>query len=564
MKFRIKARLFQLLSLSSVFALMSFDKEQVISAETLLKEMVDTKSITYFPAQYYTTKQFSSYDRASDKGDKNHFTWFANGDSSQFIDRDTLSDGRIENVMYDAAGPGSVTRFWITVAGAGVSDGIIRVYIDGNAEPVLEGSALDLIGSNALVGYPLSASVSELTPKLNRGHNFYMPIPYAKSCKITYENALMNSGKEGYHAFYYNVNYRTYGENTIVESFTKNTLSSLQSLIKETNAALLSPAVLADKIGKEVSISLEPKANKTITIKKKRSALSEIEIKLKANDMEQALRSTIIKISFDDNQTVWAPLGDFFATGHAWCDSKTWRTEVDSSSSTLSSNWIMPFKKVCEITFENLGNQDVNLEANVTQCDYKWCDESSMYFGASWHQYTSISTGKDKHNMNGDNEGSIDVNFINLEGRGVYVGDALSIYNTAPASWRAWWGEGDEKIYVDGETFPSHFGTGTEDYYGYAWCRPEVFNHPFIAQPIGDGDLAPGYTVNSRFRGLDAIPFKSSLEFDMELWHWSGVKINYAPTTFYYMLPGGTTDRVADEVGAKVKVARSIEDVLNN
>ena len=36
----------------------------------------------------------------------------------------------------------------------------------------------------------------------------------------------------------------------------------------------------------------------------------------------------------------------------------------------------------------------------------------------------------------------------------------------------AWWGEGDEKVFVDGEKFPSHFGTGTEDYYGYAWCWP--------------------------------------------------------------------------------------------
>lgn len=32
-----------------------------------------------------------------------------------------------------------------------------------------------------------------------------------------------------------------------------------------------------------------------------------------------------------------------------------------------------------------------------------------------------------------------------------------------------WWGEGDEKFFVDGEKFPSSFGTGSEDYIGYAW-----------------------------------------------------------------------------------------------
>lgn len=33
-----------------------------------------------------------------------------------------------------------------------------------------------------------------------------------------------------------------------------------------------------------------------------------------------------------------------------------------------------------------------------------------------------------------------------------------------------WWGEGDEKLFVDGEKFPSTFGTGSEDYVGYAWA----------------------------------------------------------------------------------------------
>ena len=53
------------------------------------------------------------------------------------------------------------------------------------------------------------------------------------------------------------------------------------------------------------------------------------------------------------------------------------------------------------------------------------------------------------------------------------VGDTLALHNGAAA----WWGEGDEKIFVDGETFPSHFGTGSEDYYGYSfgeYAVPEI------------------------------------------------------------------------------------------
>ena len=64
-------------------------------------------------------------------------------------------------------------------------------------------------------------------------------------------------------------------------------------------------------------------------------------------------------------------------------------------------------------------------------------------------------------------------------------------------------------MYVDGETFPSHFGTGTEDYYGYAWGRYEPWiNHPFVAQPIGDGCYAHiGLAQNTRVRsfGCDSV-----------------------------------------------------------
>ncbi len=42
-----------------------------------------------------------------------------------------------------------------------------------------------------------------------------------------------------------------------------------------------------------------------------------------------------------------------------------------------------------------------------------------------------------------------DVNYVTLEGKGLYAGDALTVFNTADA----WWGEGDEKIFVDNDIF---------------------------------------------------------------------------------------------------------------
>ncbi|MDD3910008.1 MAG: DUF2961 domain-containing protein [Proteiniphilum sp.] len=154
-----------------------------------------------------------------------------------------------------------------------------------------------------------------------------------------------------------------------------------------------------------------------------------------------------------------------------------------------------------------------------------------------------------------------DINYVNLKGRGVYVGDCLTLFNTV----YAWWGEGDEKIYVDGETFPSHFGTGTEDYYGYAWCRPEPFtDHPFIAQSDGSGNFDPGYTHNLRFRSLDAIPFRKSLKFDMEMWHWTKAVIHFSPITFWYINPQDAKSIPSSNLSdATLKVAMKREDIIS-
>jgi hypothetical protein len=132
-----------------------------------------------------------------------------------------------------------------------------------------------------------------------------------------------------------------------------------------------------------------------------------------------------------------------------------------------------------------------------------------------------------------------DWTYCNLKGQGVFVGDTLSLMN--PVS--AWWGEGDEKIYVDGERFPSWFGTGTEDYYGYAWSDPTPFQHAYHNQTRCDGPSTRGHTSVNRFHVLDAIPFTKSFKFDMEVWHMTpSVELPYAATSYWYARPGSSDD----------------------
>ena len=168
---------------------------------------------------------------------------------------------------------------------------------------------------------------------------------------------------------------------------------------------------------------------------------------------------------------------------------------------------------------------------------YKWTDRS-MHFHAKWR--TADMKTRPFH----------DWTYCDLKGKGVFVGDMLSVMNPVGG----WWGEGDEKIFVDGEKFPSWFGTGSEDYYGYAWSDPTPFQHPYHNQTRCDGKgtgATFGHTSVNRFHILDAIPFEKSFRFDMECWHWDpNVTVNYAATSYWYARPGATDD--FEPVDAKV------------
>jgi len=529
--------------------------QKPISVETLLKEMVDRDERARFPDPAFTCKQFSSYDRTTVAKDKPG--WFANWDRSMFI-RVDKNNGRKEFVMMDAEGPGSIVRFWMTFAGNKAGLGTLRIYIDDYQQPVIQGRAFDVLSGTVVTTAPLATAVSKLSPYEYAGHNLYFPIPYAKSCKVTYESENLYEDDPGAkrgetEAVYYNINYRTYKKGTPVISYSdaemkknQNLISIIQKQLKEKDRSISNIKL------KRISLDcdLQPGENKSFSIQAM-NAIRQLTMQLQATNQEQALRSTIISISFDGEKTVWTPVGDFFGIGYKPLYTSTWYTQVEKSGS-MSAFWVMPFEKECTITLSNLGDQKVSIQASADYGKWKW-DNRSMHFGSTWQQYTHVFPGPE--------DMALDLNFASLEGKGIYMGDGVTLFNTA----YAWWGEGDEKVYVDGEKFPSHIGTGSEDYYGYAWCRSEVFtDHPFIAQPIGSGNFTPDYTVNTRYRSLDAIPFTQSIQFDMELWHWANTLINYAPVSYWYMIPGGKKLTKEDVDGAKERVALKRSDIYSS
>jgi hypothetical protein len=137
--------------------------------------------------------------------------------------------------------------------------------------------------------------------------------------------------------------------------------------------------------------------------------------------------------------------------------------------------------------------------------------------------------------------------FLIASGRGVHVGTAVMLLNPAavPTTHGGWWGEGDEKVFVDDDTFPSTFGTGSEDYFNYGWSVPDIFGYAYCGQPRNDGPGNRGFVANHRWHIVDCLPFERRIAFYMELLsHEHTPGFSYARIAYHYARPGLMDDHV--------------------
>lgn len=459
-----------------------------VTVDSLLDDMVNLRRLTKLPDPAYTTKQFSSYDRAS-KSFSDYAGWFANGDAGQYL-RVEDKAGRKEHVMMDAEGPGAIVRIW-----SANPAGVLRIYIDGDEKPAIEAPMDQLLGGK------FKNLVRPISGEYSKGWNLYFPIPYAKSCKVTSDKG----------SFYYHVNYRTYPAGAEVKSFEPADLERLSSQIADIAKRLDSPREggepPADRKKTPFDKELQPGSMLTLAELKGPQAVCGFLVHLAADDLATAARGVVLKMAFDGEGTVESPIGDFYGTAPGLIPYASFPLGItepaDGKTQDLWCHWYMPFQKTANISVTNLTDKKVRIEGAVAAVPHDW-DDRSLLFHAKWRIERDIPARP-----------MSDWQHLETNGAGRFVGGALHVVNNV----RGWWGEGDEKIYVDGETFPSHFGTGSEDYYGYAWCFPGRFVHAYHNQPWCQGPGNFGNTSVNRFHIIDDIPFTKSFRFDIENWH---------------------------------------------
>ncbi len=187
------------------------------------------------------------------------------------------------------------------------------------------------------------------------------------------------------------------------------------------------------------------------------------------------LRSLRLDMYWDGNTkpAVSVPLGDFF--GLALGRRKAFQTVLFSDPEGRSFNFTipMPYRTAARVTLTNESNKQITIFYDIAYQQVASHESDVMYFHAYWNRIQKTELGKDFEIL------------PQVKGRGRFLGTNMGII-TDPLYQKSWWGEGEVKIYLDGDgALPTLNGTGTEDYIGTAWGQGE-FNHWYQGCLVAD------------------------------------------------------------------------------
>jgi len=219
-------------------------------------------------------------------------------------------------------------------------------------------------------------------------------------------------------------------------------------------------------------------------------------------------RYSILRMYWDGEPqpSVESPVGDFFASGWGSFAPLSSLVVCVNPGSAFNSYWEMPFRTSAKLTMTNLDDKEMTL---YYQIDYSLMDVPSdaAYFHAQFRRSNPLPYKSDYTILDG------------VKGWGHYVGTYLAwgVHNTG------WWGEGEIKFFLDGDTaFPTICGTGTEDYFcgSYNFENQEtrqyqVFSTPYsgLIQVLKPDGL---YKSQQRF-GLYRWHLRDPVRFDSDL-----------------------------------------------
>jgi hypothetical protein len=225
-------------------------------------------------------------------------------------------------------------------------------------------------------------------------------------------------------------------------------------------------------------------------------------------------RLSILRFYWDDETepSIECPVGAFFGMGwNSYSPLNSLPVAVNPGSA-FNCYWKMPFRKKCRITMQNLDDRQMSLYYQVDYTLTKVGTDEG-YFHAQFR--------KSKHGDSG-----LYTIVDGIKGKGQYVGTYMGL----DVNNNGWWGEGEIKFFMDGDTdYATIVGTGTEDYFcgsydfdtrkknaaGVEEVNYTEFSTPYTGMPQvikGDGH----YQIRQRF-GMYRWHIQDPIRFDKDL-----------------------------------------------
>ena len=403
-------------------------------------------------------------------------------------------------------GPGAVTWVW-----SANPVGTIGLFIDNQETPALKMPFVDFLGGRFLPVRDPYASVTSL------GHNLHFPIVHAKHCKLV----LWVARRADLSELYFQVAWQSLPSSSQIHPFDPDEFGPNSDLLRQSAQRILAPSKTSGPLStdgatlKTTECSVAP--GQTVEAFRATGAGAIVAMRFTGRSKTD-LKSLWVDGIWDDATAVHAPLHMLAGVSANLEDTESFPATVDGSQITL--RWFMPFSTSCRVLTGNPTSRDCKMRVEV------WTQpiDAANYplrFHANFLRNTNLPT-----------DGGNILTLAETVGPGRFVGLVLGVDSRSDE----WWGEGDQLIWLDEPSRPAWHGTGTEDYFGFAWCSQGIFNHPFRGQTQVGGSHSHRIAHMHRYHILDQLPFRWWGRFQFEAWGQGKGDMDWETSVMWYAM----------------------------
>ena len=453
-----------------------------VGVDTLLRRETDLSQLPNL--RDWDSNLQSSYDRSGGNGDAQNFPAMTGTTAT----------------LADLVGPGAVVRLW-----SANPNGQIKIYIDDAPVPVVDVPFAKLFDGSQ------PAFVPPLTQASSGGFYSYLPIPYAKHCRITVDDP---------HGLYYHVNSLMFAPRTLVRPFALPLTAADQAALQAAVHAWQPSGDGPPALGQARSVTLLAGKTREIGHFSGPGVIRSLQFDAPGT---ADLRRLVLRGYFDGHQTpdIEAPVADFFGSAYG---RRPFRSLLLSQSEegTMEARFPMPFANSARFTVENGLGKNVVVTWGAVMVRQPFRPAETGYFHAQWSQEV---TKRGLPHVWARARGQ----------RGHFVG----IVQTMAGARGLGFLEGDEQFRADAQAWgeskvPTTVigpwnGTGTEDCFNSGWYFSGGANAlPVNGALVKDQSGGTGRINAYRWFLNDAPVFQRSLDAQIE--HGGA---NDAPNTYY-------------------------------